>query len=153
MKGKCFYFPSLLSPTPSPSSLLFPLLPSSFNFSHILILLCPPSFTVSSLVHLSPISLLLTPTPFPSSLSHPYSFPLHLPLLCSSPLPPPSSPLPLPSLLFSSDRTVKVWNLKTCTELLTLDKHFSYVRSVRFCPTSSLIFTASQSLIKVTLET
>ena len=146
-----------LLPIP-PFSDSFPFPPQSFNFSHIMILLS--SFTVSSLVHLSPISLLLTPTPFPSSLSHPYSFPLHLPLLCSSPLPPPSSPLPppssplpLPSLLFSSDRTVKVWNLKTCTELLTLDKHFSYVRSVRFCPTSSLIFTASQSLIKVTLET
>ena len=47
------------------------------------------------------------------------------------------------------DRTVKVWNLKTGTELLTLDKHFSYVRCVRFSPKNSLIFTASQSLIKV----
>ena len=48
-----------------------------------------------------------------------------------------------------SDRTVKVWNLKTGTDLLTLDKHFSYVRCVRYCPRNSLIFTASQSLIKV----
>ena len=47
------------------------------------------------------------------------------------------------------DRSVKVWNLKTGTELLSLDKHFSYVRSVTFCPRTSLIFTASQSLIKV----
>ena len=47
------------------------------------------------------------------------------------------------------DRTVKVWNLKTGTDLLTLDKHFSYVRCVRYCPKNSLIFTASQSLIKV----
>lgn len=47
------------------------------------------------------------------------------------------------------DRTVKVWNLKTGTDLLTLDKHFSYVRCVRYCPRNSLIFTASQSLIKV----
>ena len=55
-------------------------------------------------------------------------------------------------LLFLSlfaDRTVKVWNLKTGTDLLTLDKHFSYVRCVRYCPRNSLIFTASQSLIKV----
>ena len=48
-----------------------------------------------------------------------------------------------------ADRTVKVWNLKTGTDLLTLDKHFSYVRCVRYCPKNSLIFTASQSLIKV----
>ena len=51
--------------------------------------------------------------------------------------------------LFAADRTVKVWNLKTCTELLTLDKHFSYVRCVHFCPRSNIIFTASQSHIKV----
>lgn len=49
----------------------------------------------------------------------------------------------------SQDRTVKIWNLKTCTELLTLDKHFSYVRCVHFCPKSNLIFTASQSHIKL----
>jgi len=48
-----------------------------------------------------------------------------------------------------TDRTVKIWNLKTCTELLSLDKHFSYVRCVRFCPKNNIIFTASQSLIKV----
>ncbi|XP_064385434.1 kinesin-like protein KIF21A [Halichondria panicea] len=55
------------------------------------------------------------------------------------------------SYLFSAsqDRSVKVWNLKTGTELLSLDKHFSYVRSVTFCPRTSLIFTASQSLIKI----
>ena len=50
---------------------------------------------------------------------------------------------------FCIDRTVKIWNLKSCTELLTLDKHFSYVRCVRFCPKNNIIFTASQSLIKV----
>ena len=47
------------------------------------------------------------------------------------------------------DRTVKVWNLKTGADLLTLDKHFSYVRCVRYSPRNSLIFTASQSHIKV----
>lgn len=51
-----------------------------------------------------------------------------------------------------ADRTVKVWNLKTGTDLLTLDKHFSYVRCVRYCPRNSLIFTASQSLIKVRIS-
>ena len=54
--------------------------------------------------------------------------------------------------LLVADRTVKVWNLKTCTELLTLDKHFSYVRCVHFCPRSNIIFTASQSHIKVSLN-
>ena len=53
------------------------------------------------------------------------------------------------TLYIFPDRTVKIWNLKTCTELLTLDKHFSYVRCVRFCPKNNIIFTASQSLIKV----
>ena len=49
------------------------------------------------------------------------------------------------------DRTVKVWDLRSGSEFLTLDKHFSYVRAVRYCPKNRLIFTASQGLIKVGL--
>ena len=57
--------------------------------------------------------------------------------------PPHSHAHPLP------DRTVKVWDLRSGSELLSLDKHFSYVRKVKYCARSKLIFTASQSLIKV----
>jgi kinesin family protein 4/21/27 len=55
------------------------------------------------------------------------------------------------NLLFSGsqDRTVKIWDLKSGQEVLTLDKHFSYVRCVRYCSRNRLIFTASQSLIKI----
>eukprot|EP00731_Ephydatia_muelleri_P014568 Em0008g288a len=55
------------------------------------------------------------------------------------------------NLLFSAsqDRTVKAWDLKTSTELLTLEKHLSYVRSVKYCPHTRLIFTASQNIIKI----
>ena len=55
------------------------------------------------------------------------------------------------NLLFSAsqDRTVKVWDLKTSTELLTLEKHLSYVRNVKYCPHTRLIFTASQNIIKI----
>eukprot|EP00731_Ephydatia_muelleri_P035250 Em0109g5a len=52
----------------------------------------------------------------------------------------------------ASDRTVKAWDLKTSTELLTLDrgeKHLSYVRSIKYCPHTRLIFTASQNIIKI----
>eukprot|EP00731_Ephydatia_muelleri_P014591 Em0008g311a len=55
------------------------------------------------------------------------------------------------NLLFSAsqDRTVKAWDLKTSTELLTLEKHLSYVRSIKYCPHTRLIFTASQNIIKI----
>ena len=50
-----------------------------------------------------------------------------------------------------ADRTVKIWDMKSGQEVLTLDKHFSYVRCVRYCSKSRLIFTASQSLIKASV--
>ena len=63
------------------------------------------------------------------------------------------SPLKLIHLLSLSpslsDRTVKIWDLTSGQEVLTLDKHFSYVRCVSYCSRNRLIFTASQSLIKV----
>ena len=55
-------------------------------------------------------------------------------------------------LVHLPDRTVKIWDLTSGREVLTLDKHFSYVRCVRYCSRNRLIFTASQSLIKVCLS-
>ena len=48
-----------------------------------------------------------------------------------------------------SDRTVKVWNLETGTEISTLDKQYSHVTCVRHLPRNNLMFTACRSLITV----
>ena len=48
-----------------------------------------------------------------------------------------------------SDCTVKVWDLSSGQEMATLTRHHSYVRKVTYCPTSQLVFTACQSLIKI----
>ena len=92
---------------------------------------CPPHNTTSSVLHKVSI--------FAVSSSLSCYQGNYIPLIWHT-KPPPLHPL----------QTAQ-WILKPCTELLTLDKHFSYVRSVWFCLRSSLIFTASQSLIKVTI--
>ena len=52
-------------------------------------------------------------------------------------------------IFISSDCTVKVWDLSSGQEMATLTRHHSYVRKVTYCPTSQLVFTACQSLIKI----
>ncbi|XP_071956481.1 kinesin-like protein KIF21A isoform X3 [Antedon mediterranea] len=49
----------------------------------------------------------------------------------------------------SKDRTVKVWNLDTGQELLTLGGHPNNVISVRYCKRLQLVFSVSTSYIKV----
>uniref|UniRef100_A0A3Q3KAJ1 Kinesin motor domain-containing protein n=1 Tax=Monopterus albus TaxID=43700 RepID=A0A3Q3KAJ1_MONAL len=54
-------------------------------------------------------------------------------------------------LLFtgSKDRTCKMWNLVTGQEILTLKGHPNNVVSVKYCPSSCLVFSVSTSYIKV----
>ncbi|XP_031423684.1 kinesin-like protein KIF21B isoform X3 [Clupea harengus] len=54
-------------------------------------------------------------------------------------------------LLFtgSKDRTCKMWNLVTGQEIVTLRGHPNNVVSVKYCRSSSLVFTVSTSYIKV----
>uniref|UniRef100_A0A3Q2P050 Kinesin-like protein KIF21B n=1 Tax=Fundulus heteroclitus TaxID=8078 RepID=A0A3Q2P050_FUNHE len=54
-------------------------------------------------------------------------------------------------LLFtgSKDRTCKMWNLVTGQEIATLKGHPNNVVSVKYCPSSGLVFTVSTSYIKV----
>ncbi|XP_070814389.1 kinesin-like protein KIF21B isoform X6 [Chaetodon trifascialis] len=54
-------------------------------------------------------------------------------------------------LLFtgSKDRTCKMWNLVTGQEIVTLKGHPNNVVSVKYCPSSSLVFSVSTSYIKV----
>ncbi|KAM9409662.1 kinesin-like protein KIF21B [Pholidichthys leucotaenia] len=54
-------------------------------------------------------------------------------------------------LLFtgSKDRTCKMWNLVTGQEIATLKGHPNNVVSVKYCSTSSLVFSVSTSYIKV----
>lgn len=49
----------------------------------------------------------------------------------------------------SQDCTVKVWDLCTGLETANLTRHHSYVRKVTYSPSSQLVFTACQSLIKL----
>ncbi|XP_033100030.1 kinesin-like protein KIF21A isoform X2 [Anneissia japonica] len=49
----------------------------------------------------------------------------------------------------SKDRTVKVWNLETGQELLTLGGHPNNVISVHYCKNLQLVFSVSTSYIKV----
>uniref|UniRef100_A0A674MHZ1 Kinesin family member 21B n=1 Tax=Takifugu rubripes TaxID=31033 RepID=A0A674MHZ1_TAKRU len=54
-------------------------------------------------------------------------------------------------LLFtgSKDRTCKMWNLVTGQEIITLKGHPNNVVSVKYCPSSCLLFSVSTSYIKV----
>ncbi|XP_041944187.1 kinesin-like protein KIF21B isoform X2 [Alosa sapidissima] len=54
-------------------------------------------------------------------------------------------------LLFtgSKDRTCKMWNLVTGQEIVTLRGHPNNVVSVKYCPSSGLVFSVSTSYIKV----
>uniref|UniRef100_A0A3P8P207 Kinesin motor domain-containing protein n=1 Tax=Astatotilapia calliptera TaxID=8154 RepID=A0A3P8P207_ASTCA len=54
-------------------------------------------------------------------------------------------------LLFtgSKDRTCKMWNLVTGQEIVTLKGHPNNVVSVKYCPSSCLVFSVSTSYIKV----
>jgi len=54
-------------------------------------------------------------------------------------------------LLFSGskDRSVKVWNLVTGQEILTLDGHPNNVSIVRQCPTTNLVYSVSLCYVKV----
>ncbi|XP_075952401.1 kinesin-like protein KIF21B isoform X3 [Anarhichas minor] len=54
-------------------------------------------------------------------------------------------------LLFtgSKDRTCKMWNLVTGQEIVTLKGHPNNVISVKYCPSSCLVFSVSTSYIKV----
>ncbi|XP_077429364.1 kinesin-like protein KIF21B isoform X2 [Vanacampus margaritifer] len=54
-------------------------------------------------------------------------------------------------LLFtgSKDRTCKMWNLVTGQEIATLKSHPNNVVSVKYCPSSGLVFSVSTSYIKV----
>uniref|UniRef100_A0A3B4T4F7 Kinesin-like protein KIF21B n=1 Tax=Seriola dumerili TaxID=41447 RepID=A0A3B4T4F7_SERDU len=54
-------------------------------------------------------------------------------------------------LLFtgSKDRTCKMWNLVTGQEIATLKGHPNNVVSVKYCPSSCLVFSVSTSYIKV----
>ncbi|XP_069566730.1 kinesin-like protein KIF21B isoform X4 [Brachyistius frenatus] len=54
-------------------------------------------------------------------------------------------------LLFtgSKDRTCKMWNLVTGQEIVTLKGHPNNVVSVKYCPSSCLVFSVSTSHIKV----
>uniref|UniRef100_A0A672IAY8 Kinesin family member 21B n=1 Tax=Salarias fasciatus TaxID=181472 RepID=A0A672IAY8_SALFA len=54
-------------------------------------------------------------------------------------------------LLFtgSKDRTCKMWNLVTGQEIATLKGHPNNVVSVKYCPSSGLVFSVSTSYIKV----
>uniref|UniRef100_A0A7N8WMD8 Kinesin family member 21B n=1 Tax=Mastacembelus armatus TaxID=205130 RepID=A0A7N8WMD8_9TELE len=49
----------------------------------------------------------------------------------------------------SKDRTCKIWNLVTGQEILTLKGHPNNVVSVKYCPSSCLVFSVSTSYIKV----
>ena len=87
-----------------------------------------------SFLHLLP-SFNRTPSVLPASLPLPSSSPLH-----------PSSVSPhLPVL----DRTVKIWDLSATTEVAQLGNHASYVRKVAFCEQSKVVFSASQTTVKV----
>lgn len=48
-----------------------------------------------------------------------------------------------------SDRTCKMWNLVTGQEIVTLKGHPNNVVSVKYCPSSCLVFSVSTSYIKV----
>src|SRR3989442_611046 len=45
-----------------------------------------------------------------------------------------------------TDRTAKIWDLETCSEIMTLDSHPSNVVSVKFSETTSLVYTVSTYL-------
>lgn len=47
------------------------------------------------------------------------------------------------------DRTCKMWNLVTGQEIVTLKGHPNNVVSVKYCPSSCLVFSVSTSYIKV----
>ncbi len=53
------------------------------------------------------------------------------------------------SLFPPSDRTCKMWNLVTGQEIVTLKGHPNNVVSVKYCPSSCLVFSVSTSYIKV----
>ena len=139
---------SLIFPYPLPSLSSLPLSPP-----------CSP---------LSPLSLIFPPSlpspPFPSSLLSPSLLPIpsslpclpHLPSLPPSTLPPLIFPLSIPSplplsplIFFVLDRTVKIWDLSATTEVAQLSNHASYVRKVAFCEKSGVLFSASQTTVKV----
>lgn len=95
---------------------------------------------------------LSTPLPSPFSPPLPLFFSLFFPpsLLPLPSLPlPPFPPPPPSSLTYSTDRTAKVWDLKSGMEVQTLEKHLSYVRVIRYSSAKRLVFTACQSMIKI----
>ncbi|KAJ8299258.1 hypothetical protein KUTeg_023318 [Tegillarca granosa] len=49
----------------------------------------------------------------------------------------------------AEDRTAKVWDLHSGKEIISLSGHPNNVISVKYCPTSRLVFTVSQSYINV----
>ena len=114
--------------------------------------LSPPSFIfipsghpffISSLPSTSPPPFFLHLSPFLHSHPlHPYCV---SPLPASSPLHPSSVSPHLPVL----DRTVKIWDLSATTEVAQLGNHASYVRKVAFCEQSKVVFSASQTTVKV----
>ena len=50
------------------------------------------------------------------------------------------------------DRTVKVWDLNTGEETVSLGGHKRDVVAVRFCTRTQRVFSASQNLVKVTVN-
>lgn len=52
-------------------------------------------------------------------------------------------------LTSSKDRTAKIWDLNTGQELVALIGHPNNVTKIKYCARSNLIFTVSQSIIKV----
>lgn len=57
--------------------------------------------------------------------------------------------LSIKSLFATPDRTCKMWNLVTGQEIVTLKGHPNNVVSVKYCPSSCLVFSVSTSYIKV----
>ena len=63
--------------------------------------------------------------------------------------PHPLHPFPVSPHLPVLDRTVKIWDLSATTEVAQLGNHASYVRKVAFCEQSEVVFSASQTTVKV----
>ena len=47
------------------------------------------------------------------------------------------------------DRTVKIWDLNTGEETMSLGGHKRDVVAVRYCPQTQQVFSVSQNIIKV----
>lgn len=51
--------------------------------------------------------------------------------------------------MFITDRTVKIWDLQTRTEIRTLHGHPNNVVAVRYHPVTKMLLSASSHIVKI----